>query len=470
MEGKLGLMQKRAIERFIGTGTKEFNLLYSFTRDGATATTFHQKCDNRGPTVTVIYNTKGSVYGGYIEKSWASDTSETYYKDDRAFLFRLMSDDKVALNKFPVKNPDKAFCCNATYGPIFGSGHDLNVFNGSLTAEGTQYTLNGDTNMGSAYDMGGLSTDQVTDSIKTVRDVEVYSLSESSLAGVWRESPGWDFKDLEDLKHFAAAFAPPYGLDIDTANILILGPVGAGKSSFFNTVASVFRGHICDQAVCGSAEKSVTSKYRMYRVRSSQIEKPLKFCMCDTMGLEESQGIDIQELTYVLDGNVPDGYQFNPTTPFSNDAHGFIKSPTLGQKIHCVCFVFDGNTATILSEKMLEKIKSMQAKVRQKGLPQAIVLTKIDNVCSYVEEDVRNVYQSETIKQLVDKVSNIFGVPRSFILPLKNYEKEIDVRTDVSVLAMHTLKRLLLSTENHLFNFLDQLDKTKKQKSVDSLD
>ena len=62
------------------------------------------------------------------------------------------------------------------------------------------------------------------------------------------------------LKSFAESFAPPSGLDIETANVLIIGPVGAGKSSFFNTVASVFRGHISDQAVCGSAEKSITSK------------------------------------------------------------------------------------------------------------------------------------------------------------------------------------------------------------------
>jgi hypothetical protein len=55
-------------------------------------------------------------------------------------------------------------------------------------------------------------------------------------------------------------------------------------------------------------------------------------------------------------------------TPISNEIHGFVKFPTLGQKIHCVCFVFDGSTATILPDKMLEKVKSMQAKVRQKGI------------------------------------------------------------------------------------------------------
>lgn len=102
------------------------------------------------------------------------------------------------------------------------------------------------------------------------------------------------------------------------------------------------------------------------------------------------------------------------------------------------------------------------------GLPQAIVLTKIDTVCSGVEEDVTYVYQSKKIEDLVEKVSDMFGVPRNLILPMKNYEKESDVRTDVSILAMLTLKRLLLSTENHLFNFLDEID--KKKKSTDSLE
>ncbi|XP_060598654.1 interferon-induced protein 44-like isoform X2 [Ruditapes philippinarum] len=465
MDGKLNLKHKTSIIRFIGSGAKDFHLLYSFTRDGANATTFHQKCDNKGPTVTVVYNTKDSIFGGYVEKSWTSDSTGAYVKDDRAFLFRLESNGKIALNKFPVKASDKAFYCIDTHGPVFGSGHDLDVFSDTLTAQGNQFSLNGVMKMGTTYDMGGVALDKVTDNVNTVFDVEVYSLSESPLVSVWRASTGWELEDLMLLKKYAESYAPPHGLDVETANILVIGPVGAGKSSFFNTVASVFRGHISDQAVCGSAEKSITSKYRMYRVRSSQKQKPLKFCLCDTMGLEESQGIDAQELGYVLDGHVPDGYQFNPTTPISSEIHGFVKFPTLGQKIHCVCFVFDGNTATILSEKMLEKVKSMQAKVRQKGLPQAIVLTKIDNVCSYVEEDITKVYQSETIKNLVDKVSNIFGVPRSFILPLKNYEKEIDVDTHVSILAMHTLKRLLLSTENHLFNFLDTLD--VKQQEVE---
>ena len=46
----------------------------------------------------------------------------------------------------------------------------------------------------------------------------------------------------------------------------------------------------------------------MYQVRTKSSAKPLKFRFCDTRGLEESQGIDAHDLTFLLDGNVPDGY------------------------------------------------------------------------------------------------------------------------------------------------------------------
>ena len=47
----------------------------------------------------------------------------------------------------------------------------------------------------------------------------------------------------------------------------------------------------------------------MYQVRRSALGKPLNFRLCDTQGLEESQGIDAHDVAYMLDGNVPDGYQ-----------------------------------------------------------------------------------------------------------------------------------------------------------------
>ena len=62
-------------------------------------------------------------------------------------------------------------------------------------------------------------------------------------------------------------FAPPQIVQVPQSNILILGPAGAGKSSFFNTIASVFRGHVTGQASSGNAEHSITSKVNiLYQV------------------------------------------------------------------------------------------------------------------------------------------------------------------------------------------------------------
>ncbi|XP_045177429.2 interferon-induced protein 44-like [Mercenaria mercenaria] len=465
MAGRLAIAEKKQLERYIQSGPKNFNLLYSFTRNGADAAVFHQNCDSKGPTVTVIYNTLGTVYGGYSEKSWKSEGG-VYYRDEHAFLFQLQQNGKNVPAKFSVKKPDKAIYCHNSNGPVFG-GHDLNTFSGVLPVQNDQYTTNGSFTFGHSYDMGGISADQFTNKVKTVTELEVYSVSDLPLLPVWREIGGWEQQDLEELKNEMDTWSPPHGVGLKLANILFLGPVGAGKSSFFNTIASIFRGHVTGQAVCGSAEQSITSKYRMYRVRGSAMTKPMKFKLCDTRGIEENQGIDGTELNYLLEGNVPNGYQFNPSTPISPDISGFISKPTLNDKIHCVCFIIDGSTATVMSEKMLEKIKSLQTKVRQKGLSQVVLVTKIDKVCSHVEEDVSTVFQSLAIQELVDKVSGILGVPRSNVLPVKNYEKELSVTNDVSILALLSLRQILRATEDFMFNLLDVLDDEKDSESLE---
>ena len=46
----------------------------------------------------------------------------------------------------------------------------------------------------------------------------------------------------------------------------------------------------------------------MYKVRSTS-GKHLKFSLCDTRGLEDGQGIGANDIGYILDGNLPDGFQ-----------------------------------------------------------------------------------------------------------------------------------------------------------------
>ena len=50
----------------------EWRLLFRASRDGFATQTFHSKCDNKGPTVTVI-KSGANIFGGFTEISWKSE-------------------------------------------------------------------------------------------------------------------------------------------------------------------------------------------------------------------------------------------------------------------------------------------------------------------------------------------------------------------------------------------------------------
>jgi len=76
------------------------------------------------------------------------------------------------------------------------------------------------------------------------------------------------------------------------------------------------------------------------------------------------------------------------------------------------------------------------------GIPQTVFLTKIDKLDLDLQDDYRNVFKDKTINRLVDIVSEMFGVPRNNVMPVKNYERETEVETDVNILALLALRRL----------------------------
>jgi hypothetical protein len=63
-------------------------LLYRGSRDGFNASSFHNKCDHNGTTLTVAKsNIYQRVFGGYTQISW--DTNGYWQQDDNAFLFSV---------------------------------------------------------------------------------------------------------------------------------------------------------------------------------------------------------------------------------------------------------------------------------------------------------------------------------------------------------------------------------------------
>ncbi|GCB81015.1 hypothetical protein scyTo_0022105, partial [Scyliorhinus torazame] len=92
---------------------------------------------------------------------------------------------------------------------------------------------------------------------------------------------------------------------------------------------------------------------------------------------------------------------FNTTSPIQTDTKGYIKSATIGERIHCVVYVLDASKPTLLSPEMERKMCTIQSQITDLEIPQVVLLTKVDEACPLVGEDLRNVVWSEHIEQKV---------------------------------------------------------------------
>jgi len=84
---------------------------------------FHDNCDDKGATLTVVKASNGWVLGGVTTIPWSSAAG--YATDEKAWLFRL---DKNSYKRIDLKSENAlAVYHNQNYGPTFGNGHDLRL-------------------------------------------------------------------------------------------------------------------------------------------------------------------------------------------------------------------------------------------------------------------------------------------------------------------------------------------------------
>jgi hypothetical protein len=99
----------------------EFKLILRGSRDGFSSRKFHEICDNRSHTITIIKaEDSNEILGGYNPIIWKSDYSKGYTKDSFIFSFKNKENiedhilGRVVDGSFAIEN-------HPEYGPIFGS-------------------------------------------------------------------------------------------------------------------------------------------------------------------------------------------------------------------------------------------------------------------------------------------------------------------------------------------------------------
>jgi len=109
----------------------EFHLLVRGSRDGFGYKVFHELCDLKGPTITILrVHASGELLGGYNPLNWDS-SRKTFNKTNKSFIFSL--GDKNLQNTIysKIRDPEKAIYQCRALGPCFGGGiSDLKLYLG----------------------------------------------------------------------------------------------------------------------------------------------------------------------------------------------------------------------------------------------------------------------------------------------------------------------------------------------------
>ncbi|CAF4653295.1 unnamed protein product [Rotaria socialis] len=164
---------KKQLNHFYGKTNQQWELIYKATRDGFDANTFHARCNNKGPTITIIQSNNNFLFGGYTAIPWTSDGSDK--KDTTAFLFTLTNPHNIPPTKYLISTSQSgnAVAHNASDLAKFGGGRDLKLANAS-NANNSSYTKFPNTYL----DTTGKGNNTFTGATNfTTSDIEVFKLA-----------------------------------------------------------------------------------------------------------------------------------------------------------------------------------------------------------------------------------------------------------------------------------------------------
>ncbi|XP_062047596.1 interferon-induced protein 44 [Lepus europaeus] len=417
---RLTWLQKKILQNHFGD--KKFSLLYKASVHGSSTKDLLNRCCNQGPIVTVIYG-ENVVSGVYVEDNYREETTVS-------IIIFVLGETEISECKISE-------CKAESYG-LFVNHHN-----------NEEYRIN-------------LQSGRVLIPPKIAKSLELPPGHQCSFqeCEVFRCEDSVDERKIQGLTqlrgHLLLAMRnyKPYGDLVNQVKILLLGPIGAGKSSFFNSVKSVFQGYVSHQALIGNDTTGTSKNYRVYSMKDRSNGDSLPLVLCDSMGLgEDEEGLCMEDILSIIKGHISDRYQFNSMNPITSSHVKYIEYPQLKDRIHCVAFVFDINSIEHLSYEMVAKIKRIRREMIKCGMLHVVLLTHVDSMKLITRSDLMDIYSCVPVKLKIDAVHSNLGFPVSNILVVSNYSSEWELDAVKDILILSALRRMLWTADDFLEDF-----------------
>ncbi|XP_059372866.1 interferon-induced protein 44-like [Carassius carassius] len=224
--------------------------------------------------------------------------------------------------------------------------------------------------------------------------------------------------------------------------------------SFINSVDSASLGRISSRAFVNSdtCGHIFTQKLKGFPIRSEK--KTLPFIFKDVMGLVPGAftGPQPEDIINDVFGHMKDGYKFNEEQPLNYKDQQFNCDPNLSDPSFFLVYVIPTHTVQYTDDHLIDKMKLIRQRISEKGIPQVVVMTQVDDACGLVKNDLRKVYSSKKIREKMELCSTKLGVPLTNIFPVKNYHDEIDTEDDIDVLILKAFEQIVQLADDRLKN------------------